>query len=513
MGLKRWIEPAPTRLDADPRITPTRSAALPDITLARPGFAHCLTSGKTLCHMFAGAAALVFSAPLAAETARAQIEQGEYVARAAGCMSCHGEDLAGGYQVETPMGTIVASNISPSRDHGIGSYSRDDLARVLRKGVSPDRRLYPAMPYTSYRGMTDPDIDALYVWLQDQPPVEQDPPQQTDLPFPFNIRTGVLAWNWLYLGDRDLPQFDDPVLRRGAYLVDHLGHCGECHTPRNDLFGMQNDLYLAGEVMDGWLAPNLTSDPDTGLGGWNTQDIVDYLRTGTADNIVQAAGPMAQFVRHATSHLDDADLHAMAAYLKTVPAIDTRDQDIPVLVPVAQRETPQHRFNQIREEMAQARTRDDLSEPEHLFLDHCAACHGVTGQGQPQAYYPPLVQNAALRREDPRNLLMVLAHGVPAGKLYRVPAMPGFEDELSHDQIAMLANYTRTTFGGRQDSTLSGADVARAITPDNQMPATMRALQMAAWVALVVAIGLLVAVPLLWWVLARRRGLKKQQEG
>ncbi|WP_209427871.1 cytochrome c [Pararhodobacter sp. SW119] len=446
-----------------------------------------------------------------AETAAFQIERGEYVARASGCMSCHGEDLSGGYQVETPMGTIVASNISPSRAFGIGDYARDDLADVLRRGVSPDRRLYPAMPYTSFRGMTDADIDDLFTWLRDQDPVEKPPDHETDLPFPFNIRTGVMAWNWLYLGDRDLPEFDDPVLSRGAYLVDHLGHCGECHTPRNDLFGVQNDRYLAGEVIDGWLAPNLTSDLVTGIGGWAEQEIIDYLRTGTAGNVVQAAGPMAQFVEHATSHLDADDLAAIAAYLKTIPPIDSRDQDIPVLPPVAERNDPRHRYGQIREEMSAARARDDLAEPEQLYLAHCAACHGVTGQGQPQAYYPPLVQNAALRRAEAGNLLQVLAHGVPAGKLYRVPAMPGFAGELSNDQIAILANYTRTTFGGRQESNLTAADVAYAIETEEEMPAPLRTLQLIAWVGLIGLIFLLVFGTVAWWWLARRRGLKRQE--
>lgn len=142
---------------------------------------------------------------------------GEYVARAAGCMSCHQEDLSGGYRVETPMGTIVASNISPSQDYGIGGYSRDDLANVLRRGVAPDRRLYPAMPYASYRGMTDADIDALYLWLMEQDAVDEAPENETDLPFPFNIRTGVIAWNWLYLDDRDLP---DMMIR--CWRVAHI---------------------------------------------------------------------------------------------------------------------------------------------------------------------------------------------------------------------------------------------------------------------------------------------------
>jgi len=443
-----------------------------------------------------------------AETASLQIARGEYVARASGCMSCHGEDLSGGYQVETPMGTIVASNISPSRRYGIGGYSRDDLADVLRRGVSPDRRLYPAMPYASYRGMTDGDIDDLYFWLQDQVPVEKAPLHETDLPFPFSIRTGVIVWNWLFLGGRDLPAIDEPALRRGAYLVDHLGHCGECHTPRNAFFGMQDDRYLAGEEIDGWLAPNLTADPVSGIGAWADQDIVDYLRTGHAGNVVQAAGPMAKFVQHSTSHLDDDDLAVMAAYLKTIPAIDTGDQDIPLIPPVAERAEPRHRYGQIREEMTAALARTDLAEPERLYLDHCAACHGVSGQGQPQAYYPPLVQNAALRRADAGNLLQVLAHGVPAGKLYRAPAMPGFAGELSHVQIAMLANFTRTTFGGRQDSNLTAEDVERAIAPDDAMPLPLRILQVLAWVGL---IGLLAGLSLSIWWLAWRRRLKRQE--
>lgn len=455
-------------------------------------------------------AAILIAGSGAAETSpadKSQLERGEYIARAAGCMSCHGEDLAGGYEVETPMGTIVASNISPSRDYGIGRYNRNDLADVLRRGVSPSRRLYPAMPYASYRGIADADLDDLFVWLQDQDAVEQAPDTETDLPFPFNIRTGVMVWNGLFLGERQLPNVEDPVLRRGAYLVDHLGHCGECHTPRNVAFDMQDDQYLAGATLDGWLAPNLTPDPLTGIGGWADQEIIEYLRVGTAGNVVQAAGPMGQFVQHSTSHLDDADLAAMVAYLRTIPAINTADQDIPILLAAPDRIEPQHRFGQIRDEMSEALAKPELTEAEQLYLTHCAACHGVTGQGQPQAYYPPLVQNAALRRADAGNLLQVLASGVPAGKLYRSPAMPGFADELGAGQIALLANYTRVTFGGRENSNLTAADVHQVLAPQEEMPLPLRVLQVAAWIGL---LGMMVVFAfIIGWVVRRRN---KRQE-
>ncbi|MCC5973017.1 MAG: c-type cytochrome [Rubellimicrobium sp.] len=221
--------------------------------------------------------------------------------------------------------------------------------------------------------------DDLHLWLQDQTPVDRPPEHETDLPFPFNLRTGVIAWNLLFLEDRDRVATEDPVVERGACLVEHPGHCGECHTPRDDCFGMQGGLYLAGEVIDGWLAPNLTPDPLSGIGSWAAQDLIDYLRTGDAANIVQAAGPMARFVQHGTSHLHEDDLAAIVAYLRTLRAIDTRIQDIPLLPPVAERIEARHSHGQIREEMAVALARIDLTEAESLYPDHCAACHGVTG--------------------------------------------------------------------------------------------------------------------------------------
>ena len=441
---------------------------------------------------------------------RTLIEHGEYVARAAGCMSCHREDLSGGYRVETPMGTIVARNISPSTSHGIGRFSRDDLESVLRRGVGPNGRLFPAMPYPSYRGMTDEDITALYFWLMDQEPVDRAPPHETDLPFPFNIRSAMIGWNWLFLRDRPLPVAGDPVVQRGAYLVDHLGHCGECHTPRNAFFAMRDDAYLAGEEMDGWLSPNLTPDHVTGLGNWTNQDIIDYLRTGHAGDVAQAAGPMADFVRHASSHMDEGDLAAIAAYLRGIPALAAGVQDAPAMPAPDAREAPRHHYGQIRDEMGAALARDDLSGPESLYLTHCAACHGVTGQGQSPAYYPPLVQNAALRRSDPGNLLQVLAFGVPAGKLDRAPAMPGFAGELNPDEIAQLANFTRATFGDMGESDVTAADVERVLYPDEAMPPLLRALQILAWAGLA---GLAVVVLLAGWWLIRRRRQAGRQEG
>lgn len=439
------------------------------------------------------------------------IEEGEYIARAGGCMSCHGEDLAGGYVIDSPMGEIVATNISPSVEYGIGGYDRADLERVLRDGVAPDHRLYPAMPFASYRGMRDDDITALYTWLMDQPPVERPLTQKTDLPFPFNIRTGMGLWSAVALGETDRILQDDPQIQRGAYLVDHLGHCGECHTPRNALFAMDQSRYLQGAMIDGWLAPNLTGDPVLGMGAWSTEAIVDYLRDGHSMNVAQAAGPMGDLVEHATSHLHEDDLTAIAVYLQALPSGRDPDEATPTqaafLAPEQGRE-PTVLYNQIRTELAEAVQRTDLTPVQAQYLDKCAACHGVDGNGQPSAYYPPLQDNLALRRPDPTNLVQVLVHGISARTLYRAPGMPGFADEMDNAEIATMANYLRVTWGGHQDSQIT-ADYVAAILEGQDPPLLVRLAPPLAWAGIIILLAL---IGWIVWLVMRRRNNTPAQE-
>ncbi len=430
-----------------------------------------------------------------------EIERGAYLARAADCMSCHigpdGTAYAGGKPIETPLGDIVAPNITPSDEYGIGDYDLADFRAVLRDGRSPDHMLYPAMPYAYYRDMPDEDIAALWAYMQTVEPVERAPEAETDLPFPFNVRLSMRVWNALALDDRTWPQ--DPQLARGAYLVDVLGHCGACHTPRNGLMIPQDDQYLGGAKIRGWIAPNITPADNGGLGHWEVADIADYLRTGQAMDVVQAAGPMAEVVHFSTRHLDDDDLMAIGAYLKSVPTLPTPGQERPIVLPAAERPEYAHEFGSIREDMTRALADDGVTGTARLYVETCASCHGVDGQGQAPAYYPPLQDSATIRRADATNLVQVIANGVQHEMLYRAPPMPALRGDLTDPQIAELANYVRTEFGGFETSDLAAEDVNAILNPVQDLPFYIEYAATLAWIAIaLVLIGLAALGWLVW---------------
>lgn len=436
------------------------------------------------------------------------VEQGEYTARAADCMSCHigpdGTPYAGGKFIETPLGAIMATNISPSNKYGIGQYSEKDLTDALRKGKAPGRMLYPAMPYPSYHGMKDEDIHALHAFLKTVEPVESAPGGETDLDFPFNMRFLMRVWDVIALGDNVRTDHADDEIARGAYLVDHLGHCGTCHTPRDSLMMSDDTRYLGGAIVQGWEAPNITSDPTSGLGNWQVEDIVEYLKIGRAMNSAQAAGPMAEVVHFSTRHLKDDDLTAMARYLKTVPALKSEGQTNPVTLPVAERQAiPAPSYGSIRDELGAALVKTDLAADKMLYLTQCAACHGVNGEGQPQAYYPALNGNGDIRRDNAVNLVNVIAEGVSHSTLYRAPTMPGFARDLSSAQIADLANYVRVEFGGFDESTLTESDINAILEPDPDLPFLIKYAAVLAWLGIIVA--LVIAGGVIWLVWRRRR--------
>ena len=402
--------------------------------------------------------------------------RGAYVARSADCMACHRADYSGGVPIETPIGNIYSTNITPSTRYGIGNYTEADFKKALRKGRAPNHQIYPAMPYPSYHGMTDENISALFAYFQTVPIVDKPPEKTTHLPFPLNIRSLMLAWNVINVPSTENRSGLTQTQQRGEYLVNNLEHCGTCHTPRNLTQGLDNDRYLSGAPLGKWFAPNITPDNDTGIGLWSEMDIVTYLRTGMLDKRAYAGGPMAEAVAHSTRYLTDEDLIAMASYLKVVPAIKTDDYLIPVNVarlPQPVSDSITYDLLEQKDHLAQAKMNTvssastnnsglNSNSSKDLYLIHCASCHGVDGYAQPDARYASIVGLSSIRRVKPDALIGVIAFGAK-GAFNTAPKMPGFSKDLSPAQIASITNYVRVTFGGLPSSNVSAADVTRVI--------------------------------------------------
>lgn len=403
--------------------------------------------------------------------------RGAYVARAADCIACHRENYSGGVAIETPIGNIYSTNITPSRHYGIGNYTKADFKRALQKGRAPNHQIYPAMPYPSYHGMSDDDISALFSYFQTVAPVEAAPEKTTHLPFPLNIRTLMLAWNVINVPSTENRVGLTAVQQRGEYLVNNTEHCGTCHTPRTLTQGLDKDRYLSGAPLGKWFAPNITPDNETGIGRWSQRDIVTYLRTGKIDKRAYAGGPMAQAVAHSTRYLTDEDLDAMAQYLKVVPAIKTDDYLIPVnlaRLPTPVSDSITYNLLEQKDYLAQTKAKTSAlirrqnstiqnnDSPKSLYLAHCASCHGVNGYAQPDARYASIVGLSSIRRAKADALIGVIAFGAE-GAFNTAPKMPGFKEDLNAAQIASIANYVRITFGSLPTSEVTAAEVEQLI--------------------------------------------------
>lgn len=260
-----------------------------------------------------------------------KLARGAYLLRAAGCVSCHtdvkggGPELAGGRALKTPFGIFHSPNITPDRKTGIGRWSGGQFKRALRFGLRPDRgHYYPAFPYPSYTRMTNEDISALKAYLFSLPPVQR-PNRPHELRFPYGWRFLIGPWKSLYFEPGALlPDPSRPErLNRGAYLVEALAHCGECHTPRNDLGALMREMWLAGTAQgpEGAPAPNITPDVQTGIGGWSAGDIVQRLKTGLNPKFDDVPGAQEEVFDHGLKDLNDDDLEAIAAYLRALPPI------------------------------------------------------------------------------------------------------------------------------------------------------------------------------------------------
>ncbi|MEC5160863.1 MULTISPECIES: c-type cytochrome [unclassified Janthinobacterium] len=371
------------------------------------------------------------AAPTAASAGGAeQLKRGRYLAKAADCAACHtsagGAPFAGGVELKSPFGTFYGTNITPDKENGIGKWSAAEFYRALHDGVTPDKHLYPAMPYTSYRSMTREDSDAIYAYLMQTRPVALKS-RDADLSFPYNMRFGVRFWNMLFLED-SLPDASigaSAAWQRGRYLNNTLGHCAECHTPRGMLGQLDLSKTLSGNVLARIGAPDITP-AGLAAAGWTGPDLASFLGTGVAPQ-GSAYGEMFAVVHLSTQYLVPADLAAMTTYL-----LGDKPLAPQALKPVA---------------VAAA----ELDAGRNHYIAVCAGCHAVDGGGKPHVAVA-MRGNTTVRSADPHNLIAVILDGIEAqhfGAKENMQDMPGFAGTLSDKDIADLSNFMRMSWGGQ----------------------------------------------------------------
>jgi len=376
------------------------------------------------------------------------IQHGHYAAIAGDCVACHtapgGKPFAGGLPLPTPIGNIIATNITPSKTAGIGNYTEQQFSDALRRGIRADgAHLYPAMPYPSYAQISDADVQAMYAYFMHAVTPVDVATAPTRLPFPFNIRQSMAVWNLLFVDNKPFTPDPgkSPEWNRGAYLVRGLTHCSDCHSPRNLLMAKQSSRDLAGGELDAWLAPNITSDVNSGIGGWSSQDIVDDLRSGHATGKAQAAGGMAEAIDNSLQHLTSADLLAIATYLKAVPAQHDPADTQPVYSWGAA-------FDELDSLRGVPLPKDaNQMSGAQIYDAYCSTCHQARGQGSFDGGLPSLFHNTATGRSQPGNLVMVILHGIQWQSHGTDVRMPGFAHELSDQQIATLGSWLTRHYG------------------------------------------------------------------
>jgi mono/diheme cytochrome c family protein len=385
------------------------------------------------------------------------LARGEYLARAADCIACHtlpgGQPFSGGVAFKTPFGTIYSSNITPDRESGIGTWSDDDFVRALHAGVGKNGEpLYPAFPYTSYTALSRDDILDIKAYLFSLP-VAHAPAKPNEMPFPFNQRWGLSFWNVLSLRkERFQPtQGKSDVWNRGAYLATALGHCNECHTPRNAVYGLRHEQELAGEVLQGWKAYNITSDRTYGIGGWSDQQLIDYLSKGHADGRGTACGPMGEVVENSLQYLAPEDVAALVTYLRDVKPqqghASSEVNDRPPRVLASTANTPG------ADEMAH-------KDPgQQLFEGACAGCHLWNGQGR-QSGAAALLGTQAVNDAEAYNLTQVILQGSQLQTAHGEVFMPSFGRAYTDAEIAALGNFVLGHYGGKQGK-LTARDVSK----------------------------------------------------
>ncbi|WP_426139771.1 c-type cytochrome [Pseudomonas sp. DWP3-1-2] len=397
---------------------------------------------KTLLSVCAGVLGLALNVAQGATGADSYnlVEKGRYLTTLGDCTACHtlpGKPaFSGGVVLDTPFGKLLGANITPDPVTGIGRWRFEDFQNAMSKGHGLDgKRLYGAMPYTAYTKVLREDNQAIWAYLQTLDPVENKV-ETNQLPFPFNVRTSLLGWNLLNFQEGEFKH--DPKKseqwNRGAYLVQGLGHCGTCHTPKSLTGGDKNDQFLGGANLQNWVAPNITADAHSGIGSWSEDDIVKYLKTG-ANRFDIASGPMAEEVEHSSQHWKDEDLMAVAVFLK--------DGSPPT-------DTPK----------ALAATDSAMVAGKAIYADRCSACHVGNGEGV-EHLFPKLAMAPLVNGADASSMIRVVLAGSRAGATDAAPtapAMPSLGWALSDDNVANVLTYVRNSWGNAAPA-VSSADV------------------------------------------------------
>ena len=382
--------------------------------------------------------------PRLASDRATQIVRGEYLARAGHCSGCHsargGDAFAGGKPIETPFGTVYASNLTPDGDTGLGRWDATDFWNAMHHGRSRDGRLLtPAFPFTNMTRVTREDSDAIFAWLQTLPAVSNQPPPNT-LPFPLNTQAAMVVWRALNFRpgvEPPAPEHSE-LWNRGAYLVRGLGHCEACHAPHNLLGAVVSPPLtsppftsdpLQSSLVGGWLpgrdwyAPSLRSVSEAGVAGWSTEEIITLLRDGQHDH-ASVSGPMAKVVLNSTQWLTSEDLLAVATYLRSLPPIESPPRKASL-----------------------SDSARSVGQP--LYEQHCADCHGITGNGDP-GRYPALAGNRAVTLPVPANVVQVVMHGGYAPGTAGNPrpyGMAPYAPLLNDAEIAAVVSYIRGSWG------------------------------------------------------------------
>ena len=375
------------------------------------------------------------------------IDRGAYLAKLGDCAACHSipgrPAFSGGLKMGTPIGAIYSTNITPDATYGIGRFTFADFDRALRYGIADGHSLYPAMPFTSYYNTKPEDVRALYAYFRYAVAPASIPNRASDIPFPLSMRWPLTYWRWLFASTPapfTTPPGLDGAQAQGAYFVDGLGHCGECHTPRNVFMQLKavrrtdGAQYLSGAVIESYFAPSLRTAGAGSLTDWSELELAQFLQTGANSRGI-AFGSMSDVIVHSTQYMSEADARATAHYLKS---LDSRDRNDPS-------------FTYDPSSHKALKSGDASAEGARIYLDNCAACHRPDGRGY-ERVFPALAGNAVVEATSPESVISIIFQGSTTPRTPQTPAqftMPGFGWRLSNIEVLQVANFVRSNWGNR----------------------------------------------------------------